>query len=171
MGERWQHHESSLLEDGGWGGSYFLACCHVKQQQHHNEADLYHSRINWYNRSMLFQNPLQTPEGSVFLLPQTPTLNWVLSFALEGYEALYSTLCTGFSSAYLVPYTETAKPSSTTLPGYTTSSTLSLHSISRLPTLQSGSCTSPVPTVTVGSGLNDHYIHRLKSLKILPWRT
>lgn len=41
------------------------------------------------------------------------------------YKALYSRFCTGFSSAYLVPYAETAKPSLTTLPGYTTSSVLS----------------------------------------------
>lgn len=48
---------------------------------------------------------------------------------------------------------------------------LSFHSISRLLTLQPGSCTSPVPRVTVGSGLDDHYIHRLKPLKTLPLRT
>lgn len=102
----------------------FLYTCHVKQQQHH-KADVYHSCINWSNRRMLLQIPLQTPEGSVFLLPQIPTLIVALPFSLDAYEMLYSRFCTGFSATYLVHYTEIAKPSSTTLPGYTTSSILS----------------------------------------------
>lgn len=148
------------------GAVIFLYICHVKQQ-HHNKADLYHFHMNRYNRSMLFQTPLWTPEGSVVFLPHTPTLNGVLPFALEGYKALYSRFCTGFSSAYLVPYTETAKPSWL----HDTQHSLSFHSISRLPALHSGSCAFLVPMVTVGSGLGNHYIHRLKPLKTLPLRT
>lgn len=75
---------SRIITFGRWGGgSYFLHIFHVKQQQRHNKTDLYHSHINCYKTSMLFQTPLQTPEGSVFLCSQTPTLNGAHSFATK----------------------------------------------------------------------------------------
>lgn len=104
------------------GCSYFLAHlpCETAATPQGRSLPLLYQLIQ---QKYAVSKPSSNTRRLVFLLPQTPNLNGMLPFALEGYKVLYSKFFTGFSSACLVPYTETTKPSSTTLPDYTTPNT------------------------------------------------